>query len=402
MSQRPTSLSPDLGRLIDDGYDVEIVGGYLVLRDVPYVDRHRRVRRGSLVSRLDLAGDRTVPPRDHQAWFAGALPCDADGQPLLAMVHAHHERDLGSGLLVDHWLCSRPLGREFRDYHEKMTTFVAQIASPAVALDPTVAAQPGRVVETDSGESPFNYVDTATSRNGIGALADRLADQSVGIIGLGGTGSYVLDLVAKTPVRRIHLFDDDEFLQHNAFRAPGAPSVADLVERRSKVEHLDRIYSRMHRGIVPHRVRVGPKTHHMLDHLDFAFVCMDGTDGKKALVRRLEESRTPFVDVGMGLQATENGLVGTLRVTTSDDGMRSHVWDRQRIPFGGDDQADAYATNIQVADLNALNAALAVIRWKRLRGFYADLEHEHVSAYSLDGNCILNEDRPPPPTAEAD
>ena len=47
-------------------------------------------------------------------------------------------------------------------------------------------------------------------------------------MGLGGTGSYVLDLVAKTPVWEIHLFDGDAFLQHNAFRSPGAPSLDEL------------------------------------------------------------------------------------------------------------------------------------------------------------------------------
>lgn len=32
--------------------------------------------------------------------------------------------------------------------------------------------------------------------------------------------------------------------------------------------------------------------------------------------------------------------------------------------------ADLYRTNIQIAELNALNACLAVIRYKQLRGFY--------------------------------
>jgi hypothetical protein len=43
-------------------------------------------------------------------------------------------------------------------------------------------------------------------------------------------------------------------------------------------------------------------------------------------------------------------------------------------------------------DLNALNACLAVIRWKRLYGFYRDLEGEHHSLYTIDGNHLLNED----------
>ncbi len=53
---------------------------------------------------------------------------------------------------------------------------------------------------------------------------------------------------------------------------------------------------------------------------------------------------------------------------------------------------DLYAQNIQVADLNALNACLAVIRWKKLCGFYRDTEGEHFSLFTLDSNHLLNED----------
>jgi tRNA A37 threonylcarbamoyladenosine dehydratase len=56
----------------------------------------------------------------------------------------------------------------------------------------------------------------------------------------GGTGSYVLDFVAKTPVKEIHLFDGDIFDQHNAFRAPGAPSGEELEQRLKKVAVHDR------------------------------------------------------------------------------------------------------------------------------------------------------------------
>ena len=55
-----------------------------------------------------------------------------------------------------------------------------------------------------------------------------------------------------------------------------------------------------------------------------------------------------------------------------------------------------YAHNIQIADLNALNAALAVIRWKKLCGFYTDQEHEHSSTYMVGGNHIVNDDRATP------
>ena len=72
------------------------------------------------------------------------------------------------------------------------------------------------------------------------------AGERVAIVGLGGTGSYVLDFVAKTPVQEIHLFDGDEFLTHNAFRAPGAASLEALRRKPKKVDYLAAIYSNMH------------------------------------------------------------------------------------------------------------------------------------------------------------
>jgi hypothetical protein len=37
---------------------------------------------------------------------------------------------------------------------------------------------------------------------------------------------------------------------------------------------------------------------------------------------------------------------------------------------------------------------LAVIKWKKIFGFYRDLKHEHHNQFSIDTNLLLNEDRP--------
>lgn len=145
-----------------------------------------------------------------------------------------------------------------------------------------------------------------------------------------------------------------------------------------------------------HRLRVGPATYSLLDHLDFVFLCIDGTEGKRDLVARIEDRGLAFIDVGMGLTVGERGLSGVLRTTTSTPAMRDHVWDRNRIPFDSAGAEDAYSTNVQVADLNALAASLAVIRWKRLCGFYDDQEGEHFSTYTVDGNHMLSEEFAPP------
>jgi hypothetical protein len=43
------------------------------------------------------------------------------------------------------------------------------------------------------------------------------------------------------------------------------------------------------------------------------------------------------------------------------------------ISFAKATTDDNYRSNIQIAELNAINAALAVIRWKKHREIYADI-----------------------------
>ena len=67
---------------------------------------------------------------------------------------------------------------------------------------------------------------------------------------------------------------------------------------------------------------------------------------------------------------------------------------RRRIDFSDpDDGANEYARNIQVADLNALTACLAVLRWKKYAGFYRDYEREHNMLFTIDSAFLLNEDQ---------
>lgn len=301
--------------------------------------------------------------------------------------------DLGHGLTAEHAFSSKPDGG-YRDYHHKMTTYASIIAGPAAVLDSAATPRPYRAFEEEEADSVFNYVDTASDRVGIGALTAKLVGHRVAIIGLGGSGSYILDMIAKTPVAEIRIFDADEFLQHNAFRAPGAPSLAELREAPLKVNHFKAIYERMHRGITAVPQAITPGNLDLLHDIDFAFLSLDAGEAKAALVDRLHARGVAFIDIGMGLELGDNGLSGILRITTSTPETRERIGSHNRIPLAGGGAGDIYASNIQVADLNALNAVLAVIKWKKLCGFYCDLENEHHSTYTLDGNMLLNEDRP--------
>ena len=144
----------------------------------------------------------------------------------------------------------------------------------------------------------------------------------------------------------------------------------------------------MHRRIVAHDVFVDATNLHLLDGTTFAFLCMDAGDAKRLIVEKLEAIGVPFIDVGMGLELVDGALGGILRMTASTLEKRDHA--RRRISFAGGGPDDIYATNIQVADLNALNAVLAVIKWKKLRGFYHDAERELHCSYTTDGNQLEN------------
>ena len=391
MSPSPISRSPDLQALADDGYDVGIVSGHLVIRDVPYVNSRGQVKLGVLVSTLDLAGDVTTRPSTHVAMFAGEHPCDRNGRELAKIKHGSARQEVCDGLAVDHSFSSKPADG-YRDYHHKMTTYIVIIAGPAEAIDQSATARFRRVIEPDDPGTVFKYVDTASSRAGIAALSSKMELDRVAIVGLGGTGSYILDLVAKTPVREIHIFDGDDFLQHNAFRSPGAPSLEELKAMPRKVRHHAGRYGVMRHGIVEHDVDLGEGNIDALKGMDFAFICVDRGEAKRPIIEELEELDIPFIDVGMGLELVDDRLQGVVRVTASTPDKRDHVRDKKRIGLSGGGADGVYSRNIQIAELNALNAALAVIKWKKLFGFYRDWEKEHFSAYTLDGNWIINED----------
>jgi hypothetical protein len=326
------------------------------------------------------------------AYFIGDYPCNADGTEIGQIKHSSGVFHLGEHLTANHWFSSKPLNGKYLDYHAKMVTYATIISSPASSIDITTTPKTFAPVEADDNDSVFAYLDTASSRAGIGGLSSRLAVGRIAIIGLGGTGSYVFDLIAKTPVREIHLFDGDRFLQHNAFRTPGAATLDQLRSAPYKVDYLKGIYAAMHTGIVAHPYNIITDNADQLGGMDFAFVCIDGGARKRAIIEKLEQVNIPFIDTGLGVELGEDGLLGMVRVTTSTREQRDHF--RSKVSLADGDGENLYRHNIQIADLNALNAALAVIKWKKLMRFYQDLDREHDATYVISGNRLLNDVSP--------
>jgi hypothetical protein len=390
MSHPLVSHSPDLRRLQDEGYDIEIRSDHLVVRHIPYVTAERAVAYGSLVSELTTNGSATIRPGTHVAMFTGSIPHDHQGGPLDLILHERTARQITEGLVAQCSFSSKP-PEGYPDYHAKMTAYASILVGYARAIDPAATATTFPPVRTSEDTSAFRYLDSASSRAGISAITARLKAGPVAILGLGGTGSYILDLVAKTPVEEIHLYDRDIFYTHNAFRAPGAASVGELDSSPKKVDYFRSRYDPMRRNIIAHPAHVGEDNFSELKDMSFVFLAIDAGPGKRFIIEKLEEFGVPFIDTGMGVLEKQGTLRGIVRVTASADGYRRHVWDGKRISFA-DQEDDDYDRNIQTAELNMFNAALAVIKWKKICGFYADLEHEYSITYTIDGNHVLNED----------
>jgi hypothetical protein len=394
MSQRLISLNPDLRRLRDDGYQVAVVVGHLVVSHVPYVNAYQQVSYGILVSRLELSGDVTVKPGDHVAYFCGDYPCDQAGTPMtMLVIDGQPPHPVTSDLIADHTFSHKPTpAGSYADYYQKITTYIAILVAPAQALDPDATARTYEPVVDDDQEAVFNYIDTASSRAGISVAAGKLTAARVAVVGLGGTGAYILDLLAKTPARQIYLFDGDTFLQHNAFRAPGAPTIEELRRRPAKVDYLKAKYSAMHCGIAARAYYLDESNVAELDEMTFVFLAIDDGPTKEVIIRRLEHQDIPFIDVGMGIYEVGASLAGLVRTTVSDGPPAQRDAARAQISFGQSMGDNQYSTNIQIADLNALNAALAVIAWKTTTGFYHNLGRKPFSTYAIDTGTLINED----------
>jgi molybdopterin/thiamine biosynthesis adenylyltransferase len=400
MPNQIISHSPDLKRLRDEGFDIRIEHGHLFVYGIPYVNENREILFGTLITVLNntqkviegLTLEVVGKPSTHVAHFTGELPCYSDGSPIEQLRRGSRTK-IADGVEVNWAFSIKPDGKVPVDYYQLVTNYVQMMEAHAREIDSSVKARNFNVVDTENDESVFNYFDTNSSRAEIIPITNKLKGQKIGIIGLGGTGSYILDLVAKTEVEEIHLFDGDEFLQHNAFRAPGAPSKEELSLKQKKTTYYQAIYSKMRKGIIDHPTFFTNDSLDLLNELDFVFMCFDKGSIKKNIVERLESLDKPFIDVGISIESIDSEcLIGTLKVVSSKSGCRNFLRENNRVSFVDANNDDLYDENIQIAELNSLNACLAVIKWKKFFGFYQDKNNENFTHYSTNDHNFLDND----------
>ena len=72
----------DIRRLLEKGYALRADGGYLVVRDIPYLDSQLALQVGAFVTKLVAVDKVRIKQENHQVFFAGSAPYGLDGKPI--------------------------------------------------------------------------------------------------------------------------------------------------------------------------------------------------------------------------------------------------------------------------------------------------------------------------------
>ena len=372
MFRKLVSRNPDLGQLVERGYAVAFDSKCLIVRDIPYLDANGELKWGAIVAKLIYVDEERVVQDDHQIYFAGSHPHQLDGTPTRNLAGGRMTIQLSEkckDVIVERSFSNKPKATgKFANFFEKIESYVAILSGPAIEKF-GVSPLTFRSVETDDTDPNFKFQDTLTSRAQISDLNAGFAKEVVAVIGLGGTGGYLLDMLVKCPIPEIRGFDGDNFYVHNAFRSPGRLDASEL--GKAKAEVYQGRYENFRYGLKLETTYIDQSSADALAGVTFAFVCVDKGSARSAIFDLLIELGIPFIDVGMGLKRKDGPISGMLRVTYYSKEDAAAMRARQLAEMS-DTPDNLYKANIQIAELNAMNACLALVRYKQLLGFYVE------------------------------
>ena len=402
MSSSPIDHSPDLRALRQSGYSLELRGAYLVVKNIPYLcSPNGDLGTAELVTALDLTPEgATRPPGDHTVWWTGDIPYWSDGKSMeryLSCGRWEQGHDLGEGLTAFMQWSRKPLAagrkRNYEDYEEKIETYIDEVGGQAEAR------HPGVLEATKSGEDPvieidtrFSYVNTATYRYGLKGVERPIEDEVVAVIGVGGTGSYLVDILAKTNVKELHLFDDDTLEQHNAFRLAGAARIEEIGGAQTKVAWHKSQYSAVReQGLFAHGTRLHAGSADTLRRFTTVFIAVDDLECRRAIQEACNRLDIFHVSVGLAVEIEgddNNQLGGMVKVETG------YIPKPAPTITASDEAVPQAYGSVQTAELNMLGAALAITEWKAKRGIYRNERSTYDSVlFSSTTGRILHEQK---------
>ena len=387
MSNSLISRNNDLSALVEAGYRIKIRGAYLVVEGIPYVAECGGIKKADIVTSLELSGETTKPPSDHTVWWTGEMPHTSNGESMETYLCCNKWEagwDIGEGTTVYMQWSRKPqkgsTTRGYKNYQEKIETYVSEVAGQAESKQPGIlmTARSGGDPEVESN-TRFMYLNTSTYRDGTRGAEQNIEEEVVAVVGVGGSGSYLVDVLAKTNIKELHIYDDDVMEQHNAFRVAGVARIGELGSGKHKVEwHRERYSEIRKEGLYAHAVKIDDENMECLKTCTTVFIAVDKLGIRRRIQKACSEMGVLHVSVGIGLEMEgekNNEIGGMVKIETNYQVVR-YKEQEDGSPENGED--DVYGSNIQTAELNMLGAALAIMEWKARRGVYRNERDEGI------------------------
>jgi len=151
-------------------------------------------------------------------------------------------------------------------------------------------------------------VDRYDRQSFLGPDSDRTIQQAViGVVGLGGGGSHVVQQLAHLGFRNFVLCDHDRISLSNLNRLVGATR-ADVTAKRLKVDIASRTIRKLHKDA--HILSHSSKWEDAVDDLsacDVILGCLDGFGARRDIEAFCRRHLIPYLDVGMDVQELSPG-----------------------------------------------------------------------------------------------
>ncbi len=372
MSPTPTNHEDQLAEVLQAGFDCSVEDDTLAVGLIPYRLSDGGIGHGSLICHLNRIGDDIAAPTDHTvAWVGDEVPHRRDGGPMDSLI-IDQSRSTWSNGVTSVCVMSRRGPKPYPNYGQKMLTYIRLIAREAATN--WRLASPG-VIEVKDASLLVDH-EAGLNRSRVGHLNALLAKENVAVIGAGGTGAHIVDLVSKSNVQQIDIYDPDHVSLHTQLRWPGIIERCIVEDKMNKAEYLAALYARRtNRNIRGHPFAIGKNNLTYLREKTMVFVAIDKGSSRREILTSLAGSGLNFIDCGIDLQGTDGPLTASLRIIRcqAEECAEKRTELAMLAPSGGNaGDDDLYTQNIQTGEMNSLNAALAVIAWKQGIEFYRD------------------------------
>ena len=267
-------------------------------------------------------------------------------------------------------------GREYEDAWEALNNYVMQIYTLFLGQSASGGEAPPRPYRFDV---LGDQLPEAVEWRGL------VAQERVGIVGLGGVGAWIADFVVKADPQEVHGWDYDCIEPKNILRMPGRLD-PDAWIGRQKVDWFQETYSVIHTSVQGHNVKVLPgNVKDVIERTTFCFVAVDDADDRMMVCDRLANADIPFVVAGLSLVRKDKRVTVSMRIVTAHVGVPS--W-RDAIPQVGRAGQDDYGS-LDLPDVYSMAAGWSIQSWRKMRGQFWQEQREECLDYDVSDQTLI-------------